>query len=76
MDDERMTRNHSEAVELPKCRECGRTLEIVYENQYWTFSFNDETGKYEGTLLTLKCDVLFAIGISRKNSQKGYVVFQ
>ncbi len=49
-----MTRNHSEAVELPKCRECGGTLEIVYENQYWTFSFNDETGKYEGTLVDLE----------------------
>jgi transcription initiation factor IIE alpha subunit len=31
---------------LPSCPRCGKTLELVYENEYWTYTFDEETGTY------------------------------
>jgi DNA-directed RNA polymerase subunit RPC12/RpoP len=54
-----MKKSNSKIGRLPKCHECGRILEDVYENQYWTFWFNEKTGKYEGDLvdLEIRCPV-------------------
>jgi len=39
---------------LPRCHECGRILEDVYENEYWTYFFAEKTGKYERELVDIE----------------------
>lgn len=41
-------------VELPKCHGCGEIIEVVYENEYWTFAFDRNTGKYKGELVDIE----------------------
>jgi len=40
-------------AKLPKCWYCGKSAELVYENEYWTYWFDEKTGKYEREL----CDI-------------------
>jgi len=49
-------------AKLPKCWHCGKSVEVVYENECWTYWFDEKTGKYEGELVDLEircshCDV-------------------
>jgi len=39
--------------EPPKCRGCGKPLEAVYENECWTYIFDEETGTYKGDLVDI-----------------------
>lgn len=39
--------------EPPKCPGCRRPLLDVYENEYWTYWFDEETGTYKGGLVDL-----------------------
>jgi len=32
--------------EPPKCQGCEKPLEVVYENEYWTYIFDETTGTY------------------------------
>jgi hypothetical protein len=70
-----MTENHSKTARLPKCRECGRALEDVYENEYWTFSFNEKTGKYEGDLVDLEMRCPFCNRHLKEEFPKGVCNF-
>jgi uncharacterized protein with PIN domain len=36
---------------LPRCLLCGKSLETVYENEYWTYTFDQKTGTYKGDLV-------------------------
>jgi len=40
----------SQKFELPKCSGCGKHLLAVYENEYWTYNFDERTGTYKGNL--------------------------
>ena len=46
--------NGGKIAELPKCHECGEIAKVVYENEYWTYSFNEKTGKYTGELVDVE----------------------
>lgn len=41
-------------ADLPKCHECGEIVEVVYENEYWTYAFDQKTGKYKGELVDVE----------------------
>jgi hypothetical protein len=43
-----------ETIFPPKCHECGETLEVVYENEYWTYYLDEKTGKYTRNLVDLE----------------------
>jgi hypothetical protein len=32
---------------LPKCQLCGESAEVVYENEYWTYTFDEKTERGE-----------------------------
>jgi DNA-directed RNA polymerase subunit RPC12/RpoP len=38
---------------LPKCWHCGKRAEVVYENEYWTYTFDKRTGKYTAELVDI-----------------------
>lgn len=37
-----------------KCSNCKEFLGTVYENQYWTYSFEQETGTYKGDMVDIE----------------------
>jgi len=51
---ERQSRVMCQKFEQPECRVCGKTLEVVYENECWTYTFDMRTGKYEGNLVDVE----------------------
>jgi hypothetical protein len=38
----------------PKCHMCGESAEVVYENEYWTYTFDEKTGKYTAELVDIE----------------------
>lgn len=38
----------------PKCHMCENTLEVVYENEYWTYAFSSKAGTYSGELVDVE----------------------
>jgi len=44
----------SSKFEPPKCGGCGKPLFAVYENEYWTYSFDKKTGSYRGNLADIE----------------------
>jgi DNA-directed RNA polymerase subunit N (RpoN/RPB10) len=44
----------SPEFEPPKCLGCGKPLSVVYENEYWTYEFNEKMGTYEGNLADIE----------------------
>jgi len=40
--------------EPPKCPSCGKPLEAVCENEYWTYSFDEKNGTYIGDLVGIE----------------------
>lgn len=49
-----MAKKQGTVTLLPKCHRCGKPLEQVYENEYWTYSYNEEKGKYEPELVDME----------------------
>jgi len=43
----------SQKVEPPRCRGCGKVLWAVYENECWTYVFDEKTGTYKGDLVDI-----------------------
>jgi len=43
----------SQKFEPPKCLGCGKTLDAVYENECWTYTFDEKTGVYSGDLVDI-----------------------
>lgn len=41
-------------AKLLKCGHCGKPAEVVYENEYWTYWFDEKQGKYEGELVDVE----------------------
>jgi hypothetical protein len=41
-------------AKLPKCSVCGKFAELVYENEYWTYTFDEKTGKYTAELVDVE----------------------
>lgn len=39
--------------EPPKCQICKNALWDVYENEYWTYFFDEKTGTYHGELVDI-----------------------
>jgi len=33
---------------------CGKPLEAVYENEYWTYSFDETTGTYKSNIIDIE----------------------
>jgi hypothetical protein len=44
----------SRRFEPPTCHVCGKLLEAVYENEYWTYSFDETTGTYKGDIVDIE----------------------
>jgi hypothetical protein len=44
----------SPKFEPPKCLGCGKLLLAVYENEYWTYEFDEKTGTYKGNLVDIE----------------------
>jgi len=44
----------SRKFEPPECRGCGKPLFAVYENEYWTYIFDEKTGTYNGDLADIE----------------------
>jgi hypothetical protein len=44
----------SQKFEPPICPVCGKPLEAVYENEYWTYSFDEKTGTYKGDIVDIE----------------------
>jgi len=44
----------SQKFEPPKCRGCRKPLSAVYENEYWTYTFDEKTGAYKGNLADIE----------------------
>jgi len=44
----------SQKFEPPKCRGCARPLIAIYENEYWTYTFDEKTGTYRGNLADIE----------------------
>jgi len=43
----------SRKFEPPKCLGCGKLLDVVYENECWTYIFDEKTGVYSGDLVDI-----------------------
>ncbi len=39
---------------VPNCPNCNKPLEDVYENEYWTYTFDEKTGTYKGNLTDIE----------------------
>jgi hypothetical protein len=45
----------SNAVQKPpKCHVCGKILDVVYENEYWTYTFDESTRGYKGNWVDIE----------------------
>lgn len=49
-----VTRLVKMAKKFPKCSVCGKLAELVYENEYWTYTFDEKTGKYTAELVDVE----------------------
>jgi DNA-directed RNA polymerase subunit RPC12/RpoP len=49
-----MAKKHSRVSSLPRCHRCGKPAEAVYQNEYWTYSYNEDTGKYDSSLVDME----------------------
>jgi len=45
---------NSQKFEPLKCHGCRKPLFAVYENEYWTYSFDEKTGAYKGNLVDIE----------------------
>jgi len=45
---------NSQKFETPRCPQCGKPLEVVYENECWTYAFDDGTGAYRGEIVDIE----------------------
>jgi len=44
----------SQKFKPPNCPGCGKPLFAVWENEYWTYSFDEKTGNYSGDLVDME----------------------
>ena len=44
----------SQKFEPPTCRGCGKLLSAVYENEYWTYEFDEKTGTCKSNLVDVE----------------------
>lgn len=49
-----MVKKQGEFALLPKCHEYDEIAEVVYENEYWTYTFDGKTEKYKGELVDIE----------------------
>jgi hypothetical protein len=41
-------------LEVPVCPICGKSLGVVYKNEYWTYALDEGTGTYKGNLVDIE----------------------
>ena len=51
---EKVVKRQGKIALLPKCHRCGKLAEQVYQNEYWTYSFNEDKGRYESNLVEVE----------------------
>jgi uncharacterized protein with PIN domain len=41
-------------IDPPRCPGCGKLLHVVYENEYWTYTFDEKSRTYRGNLADIE----------------------
>jgi predicted Zn-ribbon and HTH transcriptional regulator len=55
----------------PKCPVCGKILDVVYENEYWTYTFDEKTGGYKGNLVDIEIRCPYCKASARNEFPEG-----